>query len=215
MGVVKEEGHEEKFGFPYRDVLDTTPVSPQARFNYTAVNNQTKMAVIGDMAVSVVFDFRDWHYMTNVIRFDKVVTDPDVIAGLREDTLTVDLGQVTRADKVGNKTKFEVAGRLYWEAHVYGDGITPFTTNGFFDREGYEQPPFISKRDEVILLMWVIGILLLLLLAVATLCKCHTARLKKEAGIREMYRDHRVSPNKKKEGSPSKRTENNNRAQPS
>ena len=35
------------------------------------------------------------------------------------------------------KSMFEVAGRVYYEAHVFGYKVSSFTSSGFLDREGY------------------------------------------------------------------------------
>ena len=35
------------------------------------------------------------------------------------------------------KSMFEVAGRVYYEAHVFGYKVTSITSSGFLDREGY------------------------------------------------------------------------------
>jgi len=37
-------------------------------------------------------------------------------------------------------SQFEVGGRMYFEVHSFGNGFVSFTTNGFFDKEGYEEP---------------------------------------------------------------------------
>ena len=38
------------------------------------------------------------------------------------------------------KTRYVVGGRLFFEAHVFGNGYTSFTTNAFLDKEGYVEP---------------------------------------------------------------------------
>ncbi len=42
-----------------------------------------------------------------------------------------------KSDKKSN-SRFEVAGRMYYEAHVFGHMVTSFTSSGFVDRLGYE-----------------------------------------------------------------------------
>jgi len=46
---------------------------------------------------------------------------------------------MTQRDSV-NGTKFLVGGRMFFEAHVFGEGTTSFTTNGFLDQQGYQEP---------------------------------------------------------------------------
>jgi hypothetical protein len=39
-----------------------------------------------------------------------------------------------------NKSRYEVAGRMFYEAHAFGYMVQSFTSSGFLDREGYKQP---------------------------------------------------------------------------
>ena len=64
------------------------------------------------------------------------MSDPSIINGTREGEIPVQLADVIKDDASG-KTKFEVAGRLYFESTVAAPGYKSFVTNGFFDREGY------------------------------------------------------------------------------
>ena len=62
--------------------------------------------------------------------------------GNTEGEIDVDFSRVVRSD---NETgsRFEVGGRVYWEAYVTSDDrpeFQSFVTNGFFDREGYVEP---------------------------------------------------------------------------
>lgn len=63
-------------------------------------------------------------------------------------------------DKVGS-TKFEVAGRIFWEAHIFAPMYNSFTTNGFFDREGYQEPQLPNESLELAL-SWIIPIVIVL-----------------------------------------------------
>ena len=65
-------------------------------------------------------------------------------------------------------TRFEVAGRLFWEAHIFAPSHTSYTTNGFFDKEGYEEPQLPSETAE--LLMKLLIPLAVLIILVAVLC---------------------------------------------
>ena len=44
------------------------------------------------------------------------------------------------------KSKFEVAGRMYYEAHAFGYLLNSFTSSGFIDRLGYEKPYLRSTK---------------------------------------------------------------------
>ena len=61
------------------------------------------------------------------------ISDPQVIAGLEEGSLTIDFTKMAESDKT-KQSKFEVAGRMYFEVSAFGAGIISFSTNGFFDR---------------------------------------------------------------------------------
>jgi len=89
--------------------------------------------------LSFAFDFRDWKYLSNIKRFSHAVADAQVIAGLTENTIEIDFAELTKTDRE-QTTAFEVAGRVYFEATVFAPGYSSFTTNGFFDREGYVEP---------------------------------------------------------------------------
>ena len=44
------------------------------------------------------------------------------------------------------KSMFEVAGRVYYEAHVFGYKVSSFTSSGFLDKTGYEAPAISSSK---------------------------------------------------------------------
>lgn len=44
------------------------------------------------------------------------------------------------------KSMFEVAGRIYYEAHVFGYKVSSFTSSGFLDRQGYEMVAVGSSK---------------------------------------------------------------------
>ena len=41
---------------------------------------------------------------------------------------------------------FEAAGRVFYEAHVFGYKLTSFTSSGFLDKKGYTVPPLTSSK---------------------------------------------------------------------
>ena len=91
----------------------------------------------------MTFDFRDWKYLSNLIRFSKNITDPDVISGNKEDSIEIDFKKAVDSD-TQLSSKFEVAGRIFFEAHVFSSFSQSYTTNGFFHRLGYVEPTLSS-----------------------------------------------------------------------
>jgi len=48
------------------------------------------------------------------------------------------------------KSRYEVAGRMFYETHAFGYMVTSFTSSGFLDREGYVIPLLKSTKLEAI-----------------------------------------------------------------
>ena len=71
-----------------------------------------------------------------------------------------------RANDAAGTTRFEVAGRLFWEAHVFGPQLTSYTTNGFFDKAGYEEPLLPSETTELLLKLFIPLAVVLALVAI-------------------------------------------------
>lgn len=67
------------------------------------------------------------------------MTDPEVIAGLREHSLELDFSKLVASDATG-ESRFINGGRVYFEANIFGYHTSSFTTKGFFDQEGYVEP---------------------------------------------------------------------------
>ena len=67
-----------------------------------------------------------------------------------------------------------VGGRTYFEATVFGPDTSSFTTKGFFDKEGYEEPINNNlKNNKALLWVTIIGsILAFVLLVVLVYCCC-------------------------------------------
>ena len=53
------------------------------------------MKVMPGEKITVTVDFRDWKYLSDLIRFQTTVDDADVIAGKREGSLEVDFNKMT------------------------------------------------------------------------------------------------------------------------
>ena len=76
--------------------------------------------------------------MSQLTRFQQTV-GPEVIAGNEPGTITINFNTMTQKDEtIGSK--YEMAGRMFFEASISGDSYTSFTTNGFFDKQGYTEP---------------------------------------------------------------------------
>ena len=61
---------------------------------------------------------------------------------------------------------FEVAGRVYYEAHVFGYKVSSFTSSGFLDRVGYEETKVSSSKIRFVKEKWieiVVGIAVLMM----------------------------------------------------
>jgi hypothetical protein len=64
---------------------------------------------------------------------------------------------MTQSDK-DSKTRYEVGGRLFFEAHAFSPAYTSFTTNAFLDKEGYVEPQATESTGQL-LLNWLLIIL--------------------------------------------------------
>jgi len=68
------------------------------------------------------------------------------MAGLRNATVEVDLPALLESD-AAELSRFVNGGRVYFEANLFGYQTSSFTTKGFFDQLGYEEPskPLFNK----------------------------------------------------------------------
>jgi hypothetical protein len=62
-----------------------------------------------------------------------------VISGQEEGSINIDFSVFEESDKQ-SKSHYVVGGRLYYEVDVLGNNIASFTTKGFFDKLGYQEP---------------------------------------------------------------------------
>ncbi len=72
------------------------------------------------------------------------MTDPEVIAGLKEHSIELDFSKLAASDATG-ESRFINGGRVYFEANIFGYHTSSFTTKGFFDQEGYVEPMVKDK----------------------------------------------------------------------
>jgi len=132
--VIDEHGlndpNVENAGYKYRDVL--VEPKPYSHFNYVAANPETQFSMMQSDHLIVQFDFRDFKYLSNVMKTQVVVDDPDVIVGLKEASIELDFAALLLSDEQG-ASRFVNGGRVYFEANVFGYQTSSFTTKGFFD----------------------------------------------------------------------------------
>ena len=46
------------------------------------------------MDLDFSFDIRDFKYLSHIKRFSKKITDPEIIAGLKTDSITINLANI-------------------------------------------------------------------------------------------------------------------------
>lgn len=68
-----------------------------------------------------------------------IISDPEVIVGLKDARIELELPALVESDLSGS-SRFINGGRVYFEANVFGYQTSSFTTKGFFDQLGYEEP---------------------------------------------------------------------------
>jgi hypothetical protein len=91
------------------------------------------------------------------------------------------------------KTRYEVGGRLFLEAHAFSPAYTSFTTNAFLDKEGYVEPQVVKSTGQI-LLNWLPVILGVLL---ATSCCLWFCCRKQKVEIEEDNNDYRANLSQK------------------
>ena len=88
--------------------------------------------MIKNKKIVVSIDFRDWKWISNFERFQAEITDQGIILGQKAGTIEIDFSKLQKSD-FQKKSKFLVAGRVYFEAHAFGHNISSFTSSGFID----------------------------------------------------------------------------------
>lgn len=117
-GVVVDGGHKEGTKYSYADVI--TPVqelSGRQEFQYTSTNPETGLRILKDTPVIVSMDFRDFKYLSNIIKFQQRINDPLILSGQKEGELQIDFSKMTQSDQLVG-SKFENAGRMFFETTV-------------------------------------------------------------------------------------------------
>ncbi|CDW82059.1 ef hand family protein [Stylonychia lemnae] len=126
----------ENIGYQYRDVVQPAQVP---EFQYTAVNPTTQMKTLIGQSAQVQISIFDWKWLSQQANFMKNISDPLILAGLKEDRIEVDFAKLMKSDQE-KKSKYIAGGRAYFEADVLGQLIYSYTSKGFFDQANYVEP---------------------------------------------------------------------------
>ena len=113
----------------------------------------------------VKLDIRDFKYLSHSTPFQTTIDDPEILAGNKPGTLSIDFRQITAADATGD-SKYVVGGRAYFEASIFGVGLSSFTYKGFFDQDGYVEPKSSVGKLKEIAVWLVIGFVVLVIAVV-------------------------------------------------
>lgn len=125
-------------GYQYLDVIQ----HPQ-KIDLIQMYSDTKIKVLQESKLQVSIDFRDWKWLSQHTRFKHETNDTQIINGEKEGSIMVDFSKMSQSDS-RNESKYEVAGRMYYEAHAFGYHVSSFTSAGFLDRQGYKIPKLES-----------------------------------------------------------------------
>lgn len=139
--------HPYSLGYKYEDVIGKLEYDRE-RFDFDT-NEAVKMRVKNSTRILVAIDFYNWKWISKFKRFQTHVDDKEVLLGNKEGRIWVDFSQMEESDKQ-KKSRFEVAGRMYYEAHAFGYLLNSFTSSGFVDRLGYETPYLRSTKLEAL-----------------------------------------------------------------
>lgn len=127
-GYVIPDGHSEGLGYEYADLVEQPTGEP---FPY--IENQRGVKIMEGLQITFSMEFRNWKYMSESMKFQHTTSDPMVITGEKEGTQPIDFSSFPS----GPDDQYIVGGRVFWEASIFANGFISFTTNGFFEKEGY------------------------------------------------------------------------------
>ena len=138
-----------------------------------STNPETEFSLITAQSALVLFEFRDFKYLSNVQPFSVNIDDANVLNGLAPGSIEIDFNKLEDADATG-ESKFVVGGRAYFEANLFGTNLSSFVTKGFFDKEGYVEPPPNSLVGNHKVAAWssIGGILILAGVILLVYCCC-------------------------------------------
>jgi hypothetical protein len=63
-----------------------------------STNPETEFSIMDTDKLIVSFDFRDMKYLSNAIKTQQIVTDPEVITGVKEQTIELDFSKLEQSD---------------------------------------------------------------------------------------------------------------------
>jgi len=113
----------------------------------------------------VTFTLFDWKWLSNYKNVTATITDPEQLAGNANATISIDFSELESSDREG-KSHYVAGGRVYFETDVYNIGTTSMTGKGFFDKQGYVEPPAAGKSKTGLIL----GITIPIVVVLAGIC---------------------------------------------
>ena len=178
-GEVIRGGHPEGLGFNYSNVVSNVTL-PNQQINYFATNPDTGVKLMEGNSVTLQFMFQDWLYLSQNISVTAIITDNDLLLGQKEGLLKIPFPKLVASDQAG-LSKYEVGGRVYFETKIKASMFSSYVTNGFFDRQGYEEPQReISNMPVLTTVVLPIACILLLAFCVCYCRKQHKIKVENE-----------------------------------
>ena len=90
--------------------------------------------------MKVRFSLFNWKWLSDIDTTEVTITDPRQQAGLDPVTIELDFPSLEKKDS-SDISKFVAGGRVYYETEILGTSTLYITGKGFFDKEGYVEPP--------------------------------------------------------------------------
>ena len=92
-GYLEPEPPKEELGYKYEDVISIKQTEA-TDYEYLVDDKKTGMVLSKGTELTMNFDFRDWKYLSNMIRSTLRVTDVDLMLGETEGEIDVDFSQI-------------------------------------------------------------------------------------------------------------------------
>ena len=90
-------------------------VDPLPEFDYDYINYRLKQET--DTTIYAYIDVRDMKWLSNYARYWTEITDPDILNGDKEATITINFPDIVESDNNGT-SYFVVGGRAYFEGNT-------------------------------------------------------------------------------------------------
>ena len=117
--------------------------------------------------------------------FEQTYSDTEsaqILAGTKNATIKIDFSELMAADS-NDGSKYIVGGRTYFEVSMFSTDYSSFTTKGFFDQLGYEEPTANTlSNNKGLLWLTIIGSILGFAGLVALIYCCYC---KKQSNVEE------------------------------